>query len=556
MTLLDVSIGQVQTVQIGTEIVRTAHIKAPVAKPWTITADGVAGDQRAIHPDKLYAFARSAYAHWGNCLKIDPAHWPNGFFGENLTLDTLDEQDLRVGDELALGDEVRLVVAGARTPCVKLAWRLGQPRTFQRVFALSRQTGIYLGVLMPGRVRPGDTLRRVRHDPTMPSIADLCDYIASHDPPPLAPLEHVLANPHLSPTNRLLLSAKLEAARRAELGTVGGWHGWRSFEVRTIVEETDAIRSVHLYPVDGPPLGRSRPGQHVALRMRLPAGAIVRHWSLSSHVEEPDHYRLTVRRQGGAGSAWVHAASAGTHVELRSASGNFVLDEGSYRPLVLVAGGIGITPLLAMLHAHLRRPGHAPAHLIYGARKSDEAAFQSEIEALCARHPELVVHHVYSRVDQGRRISADLLIELLNDLHVVLADHRIDLPWFEADIYICGPGELCRVLPDELVARGANADHIFTERFDTIVAGATDIQSAQISFAKSGRTATWTAVDDQSLMELARDAGVVVTSDCESGTCLTCMTAVIEGETTVDTGDGSTLLCVARPKTDVLTLNI
>ncbi|MDB5578660.1 MAG: hypothetical protein JWR80_3836, partial [Bradyrhizobium sp.] len=150
MKLLNFSIGQVRTIQVGSDVIRTAHIKAPVAEPWIVTPHGALGDERAVHPDKFYAFARTSYDYWGDHLAIDPRKWPDGFFGENLTLDDLDETDVRVGDVFMLGDSVKLVVSGARTPCVKLAWRLGQPRSFQKIFASSRRTGVYFGVLETG----------------------------------------------------------------------------------------------------------------------------------------------------------------------------------------------------------------------------------------------------------------------------------------------------------------------------------------------------------------------------------------------------------------------
>lgn len=570
MRLLNFSIGQLQTIQIGSEVVRTGHLKAPVAEPWIITDDGAAGDQRAVHPDKLYAFSREAYDHWGAHLGIDPARWPDGFFGENLTLDTLDEDDLRVGDEFELGAEVRLVVAGARTPCLKLAWRLSQPRTFQRVFALSRRSGVYLGVLETGRVEPGDVLRRVRHDPAMPSVADISAFIANRDPPPLEPLERALACSSLSHTNRLLLGAKLDQSRRAANEAAGAWRGWRSFTIDRVVEENDAVRSVHLRPSGGARLGRPRPGQHVAVRMDVEGGdggagersksrPLVRYWSLSAHADAPDDYRLSVRRQDGPGSRWLHDATPGTPVQLRAPAGNFVLAEGSYRPVVFVAAGIGITPLLAMLHAQLRRPGAAPAYLIYGARTPADVAFRDELDALARGHASLAVHYVYSRSgDGGRpaaRISADLLLGFLHDVHVVMDGRRIALPWFEADIYICGPGELCRTLPAELVARGGNADHIFVELFEAATIAPTDLKRAEVRFARSGRVATWTATADPTLLDLAREAGVAIPADCESGSCLTCKTLVLEGEATLRTSDGATLPCIARPATASIVLD-
>ena len=73
MRLINVSIGKVQTVQIGNDVIRTAHIKSSAPRPWVITEDGALGDERAAHPDKIYAFARSAYLYWGQHFGIDPA---------------------------------------------------------------------------------------------------------------------------------------------------------------------------------------------------------------------------------------------------------------------------------------------------------------------------------------------------------------------------------------------------------------------------------------------------------------------------------------------------
>ncbi|WP_174292143.1 MOSC domain-containing protein [Sphingomonas bacterium] len=559
MKLLNFSIGQVQTIQFGAEVIKTAHIKAPVAEPWVITEDGAAGDRRAVHPDKLYAYARSSYDYWGNHLGIDPARWPDGFFGENLTLDTLDEEEVRVGDEFALGDEVRLVVAGARTPCAKLAWRLSQPRTFQRTFALSRRTGVYLGVLATGVVRPGDALRRIRYDPAMPSIADVCDFVASHAPPPLEPLRRLLAFAHLSPTIRLLLGSKLDAAERAAETVEGHWRGWRRFVIDQVVEEARDIRSFHLRPADGAALCPPRPGQFVSVRMTGDDGRpITRSWSLSAFAHDMAEYRLTVRRQSGAGSIWLHRAEAGAEVMLRAPAGDFVLDMG-FRPVALVAAGIGITPLLAMLHAHLARPRPTPVYLIYGGRTPEELAFRAELDALAAAHPALTVTYVYSRSDAGgralSRITPELVIGALAGLHVVMEDHRIELPWFEADIYLCGPGAFCTDLRAAFIARGANPDHIFLERFEAAAAEVSTLETAQVEFARSGVTLDWHANDDATLLDLAEQAGIAIESDCRAGTCQTCRTHVLAGETTAATGDGAALLCIGRPKTARLLLD-
>ena len=560
MELLNFSVGQVQTIHIGSDEVKTGYLKAPVAEPWMITEDGADGDRRASHPDKIYAFARTGYEYWRAHFGLASGCWPDGFFGENLTLDVLEEEDLRVGDIFKLGDQVRLFVAGARNPCIKLAWRMGQPRTFQRTFALSRHTGAYFGVERAGRVRPGDRLERVASDDTMPSVAQVCDFMQGHDAPPLDPLKRLLAYDRLSQVNRLLLGSKLDAAERASVFTEGRWRGWRPFTLQRVVEEAPGISSFHLSPEDGKAICTPKPGQFVTVRMQGEDGAeIVRRWSLSTFNYDPEHYRLTVRRQGGVGSNWLHNAAPGARVELKAPNGHFAIDMGGFRPVALVAVGIGITPLFAMLQAHLTRPDPAPVFLIFGARSPGDVALRAEIERIAEGRSNVHVSYVYSRWDAAgppSRVTAEIVLERLKGLYINLHGRRVDLPWFESDMYICGPLDFCERLKADLVARGGNGDHIRYESFSAVTAEATELEVAEVRFTRSGIQAAWTADQGASLLELAEAAGLEVPNDCREGACLTCRTRVATGATTADLPDGCTLVCIARPKTAELELEL
>lgn len=559
MRLINVSAGGLHTVQIGTEVITTGHLKVPQPEPWHVTDDGIPGDRRAVHPDKIYAFSRAAYAYWGKALGVEPSRWPDGFFGQNLTFDTLDECDLRIGDVFTLGDEVRLFVAGARSPCLKLSWRLGQPPAFQRTFAKSRHAGVYFGVESPGRIHPGDRLRRIAHDPAMPSVADVSDFLIEREPPPLEPLQRLLGYARLSGTNRLLLSAKREAAERVQNQQEGRWTGWRPFVVSTVIEEAPDIRTVAFVAADGNDLAHAKPGQHVQVQLEYEGAAIRRTWSLSSFSIDPKSYRVTVRKQQGAGSHGLHALRIGDAVSLKAPSGNFTLDMGSYRPLVLIGAGIGITPLKAMLDAHFSRSEPSPAYLIYGGRNPEALAFREELETLAAAREDFSLTLVYSRADVPGtlygRITPDRVIAALADLSVVVGGHRHALPWFEAAIHICGPDSFCSDMKDALVARGANANAVLFERFGR-TAERSEITEANVRFAKSGKTVRWTAEQNISLLELAETAGLSVPNSCRGGSCLTCRSPILAGATTADLDDGTCLPCIARPQVIDLVLDI
>jgi ferredoxin-NADP reductase len=271
-------------------------------------------------------------------------------------------------------------------------------------------------------------------------------------------------------------------------------------------------------------------------------------------------YRITVRREQGPGSQWIHGCELGNSLLLRAPSGDFTLDAGGFRPVVLVAAGIGITPLLAMLHAHLARgPIGIPIYLIYGARTPADQAFRDELAALAAVHPALHITYAYSRAHhEGRsagRITVDEVRAVLGDLHIMLGQHRVDQPWFENDTYLCGPANFCCDLKEELVARGGNADRIRYEIFSAPPVLETLLDEADIRFARTGVTGHWRADEDLSVLEVAERLGVAVPSDCRAGRCLTCKTKILEGEATSNLPDGSALLCISRPKTPRLVVD-
>ena len=132
----------------------------------------------------------------------------------------------------------------------------------------------------------------------------------------------------------------------------------------------------------------------------------MRPWSLSAFAYEPSDCRLTVRRQGGAGSNWLHDANPGAQVELKAPSGHFAIDMGGSRPVALVAVGVGITPLFAMLQAQLTRPDAAPVFLIYGARTPGDVGGPPPLDALAPEPPNVHVSYVYSRSEAAGRRAA------------------------------------------------------------------------------------------------------------------------------------------------------
>ncbi|MDB5744363.1 MAG: Oxidoreductase FAD-binding domain protein [Polaromonas sp.] len=173
----------------------------------------------------------------------------------------------------------------------------------------------------------------------------------------------------------------------------GGWRGARAFRVARKVAESAEITSFYLEPQDGGALAGFEPGQYIGLRLVVDGQEIRRNYSLSAAPNGRD-YRISVKREpGGVASGHLHdAVHAGDVLDLFPPAGEFVLGEGD-RPVVLISGGVGITPTLAMLDKALQ--GKRPVHFIHFARNRSAHAFRAAIDARNARHPQLQRFYVY-----------------------------------------------------------------------------------------------------------------------------------------------------------------
>jgi MOSC domain-containing protein YiiM len=167
MRLVSVNVGTPRTVEYQGRAVATGIFKQPVAGPVRVGATNLAGDGQAdqrVHggPHKaVYAYPLEHYAYWITAL--ERGELPFGFFGENLTLEGVNEDEVWIGDTLRVGSAV-LQVSQPRTPCFKLALRTGV-EDFPRRFADSGRTGFYLRVLEEGDVSAGAGIERLARDP-------------------------------------------------------------------------------------------------------------------------------------------------------------------------------------------------------------------------------------------------------------------------------------------------------------------------------------------------------------------------------------------------------
>jgi len=214
----------------------------------------------------------------------------------------------------------------------------------------------------------------------------------------------------------ILIGAEEGLYKQKEEAT-GGWRGTREFRLVRREGESSEIVSFYFAPVDGKPVLKAEPGQYIGLQLFIDGAEQRRNYSLSA-LCDGEQYRISVKREeGGKVSSYLHDEFVvGDTVQLFPPAGDFTL-AASTKPLVLISGGVGITPTLAMLEAALQT--QRPVHFIHCARNGSVHAFRDWIDGLAERHPQLKRFYCYAEDDGSRDahavglLSQDLLGEWL-----------------------------------------------------------------------------------------------------------------------------------------------
>ena len=355
------------------------------------------------------------------------------------------------------------------------------------------------------------------------------------------------------------LEAALHFARASE-PTLRAWTGTRTFRVSATVDEAEDCRSFYLTPEDGRPLPRFEPGQY--LTFHLPTAdrmrPLVRCYSLSERPRE-DFYRVTIKRTAeGRGSKYFHGeVHPGGTLEVEAPQGAFFLDPTDDLPLVLVSGGIGVTPIMSMAAALVHRRDSRPIYVFTGFRSSREHPFRVRLAEVAASVPNLHLDVSYSRPLPTDRLG----LEYHHRGHVDAARLRRVLPSSNFRFYVCGPAAMMGSLVPALLQWGVPPAHIHYEAFGSAsvqgLGGRAATAPCEVQFARSAKALRWTG-DESSLLELAERGGVLLDSGCRAGNCGQCRVMIAAGRVAhakppgVQLVDGECLACIARPEGDVI----
>lgn len=377
-------------------------------------------------------------------------------------------------------------------------------------------------------------------------------------------------------------------------GKATPWKGTRAFKVvRRETESPDAqVCSFYLEPEDGGALVGFKPGQFLTFNLDVndPASGghktITRCYSLSDAPELATgggRYRVSIKRVPAAKKGVPPGVSSNhfhDHVEegdtlaVRSPSGHFFLERGQ-NPIVLIAGGIGITPMVSMLNDTLIHDEGREVWLFYGVRNAYEHAMKKVLERLDARYPNFHLRVCYSQPRREDELARDYHYEGRVSVNLL----RKTLPFQIYDFYICGPTPMMKSIVPGLDDWGVPDQHIHFEAFgpasierpnrkaapkpegpsafrDEPKIGEGPSGPVNVTFSASGKTLEWDP-SCESLLDFAEQNGVEMDSGCRAGGCGTCQTTIEEGEVSYnhapdfDPEPGTCLACVCRPKSDV-----
>ncbi|WP_341871466.1 MOSC and FAD-binding oxidoreductase domain-containing protein [Neorhizobium petrolearium] len=555
-------------------MIRTAIWKTPVdgrvmARQLNIDGDeqadlaGHGGEQRAV-----LVYQLQSYRFWEELLARAPME--PGQFGENLTVDGMPDDEVCIGDQYRIGQAL-FEVSQPRVTCHKLGVRLGR-NDMPSLLVSHRRPGFYMRVIEEGELGVGDRIEKIASGPHAMTVASVNSLLYSPEHPE-DQLQKAAKLEALSPGWRQSFEVLLAASGKSQ-GNPGlrpepraapAWSGFRDFKVIGLYDETADVKTFELAAADRRPLPKPKAGQHVVLR--LPAGdqnSLIRSYSLSGDPQS-SHYRISVKREsGGLAGTYLHERiGLGDILEVSAPRGAFILEPMSSGPVTFISAGIGITPVLSMLHAVLaERPTGEGIWWIHGARDRLHHAFAEETHRLLGNASKALARTVFSQPTSDDRRGTDYDVAGHIDLQLIRA---MGIPKY-SQFYLCGPQAFLRDICEGLQEWGVVTDDIHVETFGSALRFGPDVPphppvlaegaGPAVTFLKSNLTVRWDS-RYPSILDLAEACSVPVTWSCRAGVCHRCETAVVDGmidysPAPIDPPQpGVILICCAKPTADL-----
>jgi ferredoxin-NADP reductase/MOSC domain-containing protein YiiM len=576
--LTAVNVGMPRNVVWNGRTVHTGVWKQPVSGPCMVRRLNVDGDGQgdlAGHGGEQRAvlvYQVESYRYWAAELQRDDL--VPGHFGENFTVEGLPDDEVCIGDRYQIGEAV-FEVTQPRVTCYRVGIRMDEPR-MAALLVSHRRPGFYCRVISEGAVQAGQDIVMVSTGPEQVTVADIDAllYLPGH---PKNALQRALRIPALSPGWKASLERLVRQGDKPSPGAGNSgltaaasspppaWAGFRTLTVTDIRNESQQVFSLALTAADGAVLPKWLPGQSITLRLQPEPDRppLIRSYSLSNMAGSAT-FRISVKQEPhGAASGYIRDhVRVGDAIDVAAPRGTFFLTTDD-RPVMLLSAGVGVTPVLSMLHDLAQQNSARDVWWLHGARNGSENPFADESRALIDRLPSGHRHISYSRPADSDREGVDytttgrLSIDMIRHLGVPL----------DAEAYLCGPDLFMAEMSAALAGYGLDPGRIHVETFGATAALTPGIAAASVpphspagppgqgpdvSFARSNLSASWRP-DYGSLLDFAEACDVPVRWSCRTGVCHNCETALLSGAVRYDPepleppAEGNVLICCSQP---------
>ena len=581
--LVSLNVGLPREVAWRGKTVRTGIWKNPAQSRLMVRRLNIDGDGQGDlgghgGPNRpVFVYQLDSYRYWER--ELSRSDFSYGQFGENFTIEGWPDDEVCIGDRFRIGGAL-FEISQPRVTCYRVGIRMDEPRMAALLVAQHRP-GFYFRVLEEGEVGAGDEIIKVADGAERMSVAEIDGalYLRGHT---RDQLERAWRIPPLSAGWKESFQALLEqedtagaAAGNAGLAPSSGpppaWVGFRPLRVSRIEKESATVKSFSLMPADDRPLVAALPGQFIILRIKPNADGppVLRNYSLSD-LPSDDHYRVSVKlEENGAASTYLHThVGVGDVLDVAAPRGAFTLSPDG-KKVVLISAGVGVTPVLAMLHALAAEASPREIWWLYGARNREDHPFAEETLNLIKSLPSAKSYVEYSRPGLEDRVGIDFDVAGRIGTEVL---QKIGVP-HDAEFYLCGPAAFMDELTAGLKAWGVADDRVHSEIFGpskAITPGIADAPHAaphapvgpagigpQISFARSGLNARWDPKFG-SLLDFAEACEVPVRWSCRTGVCHMCESGLISGNVKYQPdpldppAQGNLLLCCSQPAGDIV----
>lgn len=349
-----------------------------------------------------------------------------------------------------------------------------------------------------------------------------------------------LAEPSVSrPAPQASTSANSPAAPASQVTRGQKWTG--TLKVGLTAQETPEVRTLRLVdPAGGPIPFDFRPGQFATVSVEIEGKRHKRSYTIASSPTQRDYIELTVKREPeGAVSRFLNdTLQESDTLELTAPLGKFTFDGSESPSIVLIGGGVGITPLMTVVRYLTDRAWPGEIVLLYSCRTSNLFIYREELEFLQHRHANLKVVATMTR-DPGTDwmgLQGHLTRETIASVVPDIAARRI---------HLCGPQPMMDAIQGALAELGVPPESVMTEAFGAPAPRASSPPKPQLSaeqsafavrFNKSGKSGTVTT--GQTVLDLADDLGIEIENSCRVGTCGSCRVKLIAGSVQMESDDG------------------